>query len=230
MADEILSAYGTGVQAPDFTGTAEPFALFETWFAEAKSSELNDPEAMALATVDGDGLPNVRMVLLKGIDGPGRPDRGFVFYTNVESAKGREVLGQGKAALCFHWKSMRRQIRVRGAAAPVDDCRSRCVFRLPCPRQPHRRVGLAAVEAAGKPLCSGEGGRRCSRRGIRSAKFRGRRIGRGSASCRSRSSSGTIGRSACMIVLSSDAAIRMKSGPGIACIPELSIRRRGGIN
>jgi pyridoxamine 5'-phosphate oxidase len=120
MADETQPAYGTFAQAPDFTSTAEPFALFESWFAEARSAELNDSEAMALATVDSDGLPNVRMVLLKGIDGPGRPDRGFVFYTNLESAKGREVLGQGKAALCFHWKSLRRQIRVRGTAAPVE--------------------------------------------------------------------------------------------------------------
>jgi pyridoxamine 5'-phosphate oxidase len=75
MADETKPTdYDAGTQAPDFTGTSEPFGLFEAWFAEAKSKEPNDPEAMALATVDVDGLPNVRMVLLKGLDGPGRPD------------------------------------------------------------------------------------------------------------------------------------------------------------
>ena len=129
MADETKPPYyDAGTQAPDFTGTSEPFGLFEAWFAEAKSKEPNDPEAMALATVDADGLPNVRMVLLKGLDGSGRPDRGFVFYTNCESAKGREILGQGKAALCFHWKSLRRQVRVRGIAASVDDTEADAYF------------------------------------------------------------------------------------------------------
>ena len=92
----------------DFTETGEPFGLFATWLAEAERSEPNDPNAMALATSMG-GMPNVRMVLLKGFD-----PRGFVFYTNLESAKGVELLGPCKAALCFHWKSLRRQVRVRG--------------------------------------------------------------------------------------------------------------------
>jgi pyridoxamine 5'-phosphate oxidase len=105
---------------PDFTDASEPFALFEIWFADARASEPEDPNAMALATVDAAGLPNVRMVLLKGMDGPELPDRGFVFYTNYESAKGRELLASGKAALCFHWKSVRRQVRVRGHVAPVS--------------------------------------------------------------------------------------------------------------
>lgn len=148
MADETKSAYDTGAQAPDFTGTAEPFALFETWFAEARTAELNDPEAMALATVDGDGLPNVRMVLLKGLDGPGRIDRGFVFYTNCESAKGREVLGQGKAALCFHWKSLRRQIRVRGTAMPVSDAEADAYFAS---RARGSRIGAWASQQS-RPL------------------------------------------------------------------------------
>lgn len=104
---------------PDFTAAAEPFVLFEAWFADAAAREPNDPEAMALATVDGDGLPNVRMVLMKQVDGPGRMDRGFVFYTNLESAKGRELAANGKAALVFHWKSLRRQVRVRGLVQPV---------------------------------------------------------------------------------------------------------------
>jgi pyridoxamine 5'-phosphate oxidase len=99
----------------DFTQAGEPLRLFEAWLADAERSEPNDPNAVALATVDADGLPNVRMVLLKGVDS------GFVFYTNFESAKGRELLASGKAALCFHWKSLRRQVRVRGPVAVVDD-------------------------------------------------------------------------------------------------------------
>ena len=102
--------------APDFSAAAEPFGLFEQWFADAQEREINDPNALALATVDADGLPNVRMVLLKGLDerdaGNGR---GFVFYTNYESAKGQELLAAQKAALLFHWKSLRRQVRIRGA-------------------------------------------------------------------------------------------------------------------
>lgn len=104
---------------PDFTAAAEPFLLFETWFAEASASEINDPNGMALATVDPAGLPNVRMVLLKGVDKPGRRDRGFVFYTNIQSAKGRELGERPQAALLFHWKSLRRQVRVRGSVTAV---------------------------------------------------------------------------------------------------------------
>jgi pyridoxamine 5'-phosphate oxidase len=94
----------------------DPFALFGDWLAEAGDSEINDPTACALATADPDGLPNVRMVLLKGHDADG-----FVFYTNFESAKGRELLATGKAALCFHWKSLRRQVRIRGTVTQVGD-------------------------------------------------------------------------------------------------------------
>lgn len=97
----------------DLIQSDEPFRLFSEWLAEAERSETNDPNATALATVDEDGIPNVRMVLLKGFD-----ERGFVFYTNFESAKGREVLASMKAAMCFHWKSLRRQVRVRG---PVEE-------------------------------------------------------------------------------------------------------------
>lgn len=100
----------------DFTEVAEPFDLFAKWLADAEPKELNDPNAVALATVDSDGLPNVRMVLLKGFD-----ERGFVFYTNLESAKGRELMSARKAALCFHWKSLRRQVRVRGLVDLVSD-------------------------------------------------------------------------------------------------------------
>jgi len=119
MSDTAKPEYYTGPQAGDFTAAEEPFALFNEWLKEATAHEPNDPNAMALATVDPDGLPNVRMVLLKGVDGPERPDRGFVFFTNYESAKGRELLASRKAALCFHWKSLRRQVRVRGHVTPV---------------------------------------------------------------------------------------------------------------
>jgi pyridoxamine 5'-phosphate oxidase len=101
----------------------EPFELFDRWFAEAQASEPNDPNAMALATVDADGLPDVRMVLLKGHDA-----RGFVFYTNSHSAKGRELAGQPQAALLFHWKSLRRQVRVRGRVEAVSEAESDAYF------------------------------------------------------------------------------------------------------
>ncbi len=101
---------------PDFTAADDPFALFEGWFAEAVKSEPNDPNAMALATVDPDGLPDVRMVLLKGHDRDG-----FVFYSHVDSAKGRELAAAPKAALLFHWKSLRRQIRIRGPVTRTTD-------------------------------------------------------------------------------------------------------------
>lgn len=93
----------------------DPFVLARSWLAEAEASEPNDPNAIALSTVDGDGLPNVRMVLLKDIE----PDA-FVFYTNYESQKAQELDGAGKAAFVLHWKSLRRQIRVRGMIERED--------------------------------------------------------------------------------------------------------------
>ena len=104
-----------------FVQARDPFALFDEWMTAAGKTEPNDPNAMALATVDGDGLPNVRMVLLKGLDKAGAKDRGFVFYTNYESAKGRELLENKKAALCFHWKSLERSVRVRGLVTSVSE-------------------------------------------------------------------------------------------------------------
>jgi pyridoxamine 5'-phosphate oxidase len=105
----------TGLTDDDFTERSEPLALFAQWLEDAKASELNDPTAVALGTVDADGLPNVRMVLMKGFD-----ERGFVFYTNYESAKGQEILQSMKAAMCFHWKSLRRQVRLRGPVETVS--------------------------------------------------------------------------------------------------------------
>jgi pyridoxamine 5'-phosphate oxidase len=94
---------------------ADPIALFEAWLAEAHKHEINDPNAVAVATVDGEGLPDVRMVLLKDVD-----ERGFVFYTNSRSAKGLQLAAHPKAALLFHWKSLRRQVRVRGMVEQVS--------------------------------------------------------------------------------------------------------------
>ena len=93
----------------------EPFELFADWLKDARRKEPNDANAMALATADADGLPDVRMVLLKDVDATG-----FVFYTNLESAKGEQLSANQQAALCFHWKSLRRQVRVRGAVEPVS--------------------------------------------------------------------------------------------------------------
>jgi pyridoxamine 5'-phosphate oxidase len=93
----------------------DPFAVARSWLAEAEASEINDPSAMALATVDADGLPNVRMVLLKEVE-----DDAFVFYTNYESVKAQEIEAAGKAAFVIHWKSLRRQIRVRGTVTRED--------------------------------------------------------------------------------------------------------------
>ena len=101
----------------------DPVALFEEWMELARAKEPEDPNAMALATADGDGFPDVRMVLLKGAD-----ERGFVFYTNLESAKGLELKENSRAALCFHWKSLRRQIRVRGAVTPVSEAEADAYF------------------------------------------------------------------------------------------------------
>ncbi|MCR5872997.1 pyridoxamine 5'-phosphate oxidase [Phenylobacterium sp. J426] len=101
-------------EPPPLLSETDPYALFKSWLQEAAAKEPNDPNAMALATVDEAGLPDVRMVLLKDVD-----PQGFVFYTNLESAKGRQLAGQPRAALLFHWKSLRRQVRVRGAVTQV---------------------------------------------------------------------------------------------------------------
>lgn len=100
----------------DFTQSNDPFKLFETWMADAKTSELNDPNAMSVASVDEEGMPNVRILLLKDFSVDG-----FTFYTNFESTKGHEILASKKVALCFHWKSLRRQVRIRGGVTQVTD-------------------------------------------------------------------------------------------------------------
>ncbi len=98
----------------------DPFVIAQSWLTEAEATEPNDPNAIALASVDADGLPNVRMVLLKEIEVKGAGQGAFVFYTNYESAKGREISASGKAAFVMHWKSLRRQVRVRGLVTRED--------------------------------------------------------------------------------------------------------------
>jgi pyridoxamine 5'-phosphate oxidase len=105
----------SAAEPPALLSEQDPFALFGDWLNEAVAREPNDANAMALATVDETGLPDVRMVLLKDADA-----RGFVFYSNLESAKGRQLAANPKAALLFHWKSLRRQVRVRGTVSPVS--------------------------------------------------------------------------------------------------------------
>jgi pyridoxamine 5'-phosphate oxidase len=127
----------------DFTEESDPFSLFAQWLEDATGSEINDPNGTALATVDENGLPDVRMVLLKDFD-----ERGFVFYTNFESQKGREILSSMKAAMCFHWKSLRRQVRIRGAVEVVSDADADAYYATR-PRQ--SRLG-AWASAQSRPL------------------------------------------------------------------------------
>ncbi|MGH1350038.1 MAG: pyridoxamine 5'-phosphate oxidase [Methyloligellaceae bacterium] len=107
----------------EFANAERPLQLFDAWMEEAVAKELNDPTAMSVATVDSDGMPNIRMVLLKEAT-----EKGFTFYTNFESAKGQELLANPKAALCFHWKSLRRQVRVRGNVLKVEDAEADAYF------------------------------------------------------------------------------------------------------
>ena len=116
MSDTAPIEHPIGLTVGDFTAADEPLRLFAQWLDDATRSEPADPNAMALATVDADGLPDVRMVLLKGFD-----QRGLVFYTNLDSQKGRELDRNPKAALLFHWKSRNRQVRLRGPVEPVAD-------------------------------------------------------------------------------------------------------------
>ena len=125
----------------------DPFTLFQSWYDEAVASEINDPDAMALASVDADGMPSVRMVLLKEWS-----DEGFVFYTNYESRKSGELLGTGKAAFCMHWKSLRRQVRVVGPVGQVPGERSDAYFAT---RGRGSRIG-AWASAQSRPLASRE--------------------------------------------------------------------------
>jgi pyridoxamine 5'-phosphate oxidase len=115
MSDTVPIKHPTWLTSGDFTEVDEPFRLFAAWMEDATRQEPADPNAMTLATVDAEGMPDARMVLLKDAD-----ERGFVFYTNTDSQKGHELTANPKAALIFHWKSLSRQVRVRGAVEPVS--------------------------------------------------------------------------------------------------------------
>ena len=134
----------TGIFAGD-----DPFAIARAWLAEAEASEPNDPNAIALATVDPDGMPDVRMVLLKDIDGAGA-DGSFVFYTNYDSAKGRQIEASRKAAFVLHWKSLRRQIRVRGTVTREEGPQADAYFAS---RALQSRIGAWASRQS-QPLAS----------------------------------------------------------------------------
>lgn len=119
-------SYADAAPAPDdpaFFAEGDPIGLFARWLKEAREKEPNDPNAMTLATVDAAGFPNARLVLLKDLD-----SRGFSFYSNAESAKGEELAANPRAALVFHWKSLRRQVRVRGVVEAVSDAEADAYF------------------------------------------------------------------------------------------------------
>jgi pyridoxamine 5'-phosphate oxidase len=137
----------TGIFAGD-----DPFALAQAWLTEAEATEPNDPNAIALATVDADGLPNVRMVLLKEVELAGARDGAFVFYTNYGSKKGQEIAASGKAAFVLHWKSLRRQIRVRGLTEREDGPQADAYFAS---RSLKSRLGAWASDQS-QPLSSRE--------------------------------------------------------------------------
>jgi pyridoxamine 5'-phosphate oxidase len=132
-------------EVADFTEATDPLALFGAWMKDAEAAEPVDPEAMALATADADGLPNVRMILLKGAD-----ERGLVFYTNCDSAKGLELAANPKAALLFYWKSLGRQIRLRGTVEPATDAEADAYFAT---RHRESRIGACASQQS-RPLAS----------------------------------------------------------------------------
>lgn len=133
----------TEANADDIFTREDPFALFEDWLKAARDKEINDPNAMAISTADADGFPDVRMVLLKDVD-----PRGFVFYTNTESQKGRQLAENQRAALCFHWKSLRRQVRVRGLATQVSNEEADAYFNS---RARDSRIGAWASKQS-RPL------------------------------------------------------------------------------
>jgi Pyridoxamine 5'-phosphate oxidase len=189
MTDTTSIKHPAPLISGDFTEAAEPFALFGKWFAEAVKSEPNDPNAMSLATVDADGLPDVRMVLMKGYDLDG-----FVFYSHIASQKGRELAANPKAALLFHWKSLRRQVRIRGNVSPVSEAEADAYFAT---RPKQAQIG---------------------------ARCRAHRGGAAGGLSRRALSSGTTARSACTTVSNSAAmrraSLRASHGPRCGSIPD----------
>ena len=143
MSDTAPIEHPGWLTGGDFAEADEPLRLFAAWFAEAKRAEPVNPDAMTLATVDAHGMPNARMVLLKGFDA-----QGFVFYTNLDSVKGHELADAPKAALTFYWKSLQRQVRLRGSVEPVIGRRRRCVLRHALAHGADRRLGQQPVRSA----------------------------------------------------------------------------------
>ena len=133
------------LSSSDFATADDPIALFRSWFAQAAEKEINDPDAITLATVDASGMPDARAMLCKQVD-----ERGFVFYTNAESAKGGEISANPKAAILYHWKSLRRQVRARGPLAKISDAESDAYFAS---RPRLSRVGAWASQQS-RPLDS----------------------------------------------------------------------------
>ena len=136
--------YAAAGDRPLIPDVSEPFELLDTWLKEANASEPNDSTAMSLATVDADGLPDVRIVLLRGLSAAD----GFQFYTNYDSAKGTQLAAHPKAALCFHWKSLRRQVRVRGTIEKSAPDQSDAYFQQ---RAPQSRIAAIASDQS-RPL------------------------------------------------------------------------------
>jgi len=143
MSDTTPIERTVKLMSGDFTEADEPMRLFAAWLEDATKSEPRDPTAMTLATVDGDGMPDARMVLLKSADA-----QGFVFFTNTESQKGQELAGSPKAALVFHWKSLNRQIRVRGVVERVTDAEADAYFAT---RPKQAQIGAWASQQS-RPL------------------------------------------------------------------------------
>ncbi|MEM1147005.1 MAG: pyridoxamine 5'-phosphate oxidase [Pseudomonadota bacterium] len=136
--------YAAEGDRPLIPDAQDPFALLERWLKDANAHEINDSTAMSLATVDAEGMPDVRIVLLRGLS----PDDGFQFYTNYDSAKGLQLAHHPKAALCFHWKSLRRQVRIRGTISKSTSAQSDDYFRR---RAPQSRIAAIASDQS-RPL------------------------------------------------------------------------------
>jgi hypothetical protein len=181
LRQRIMSEIGGPLDDGGIASERDPIALFSAWLKEAEAVEPNDPNAMALATLDAQSRPNVRMVLLKGVD-----HDGFVFYSNRESAKGNELAAHAHAALNFHWKHLRRAVRVRGTVSEVSGAEADAYFAT---RAKDSQIGAWASAQSRPPNTPPN---------TRSAKCPGRITGPASASSRSRSNSGATGPFACM--------------------------------
>ena len=188
------------LSSSDFTEADDPFALFRQWFAEAAEKEVNDPDAITLATVDASGMPDARAMLCKQVD-----ERGFVFYTNAESAKGGEIAANPKAAILYHWKSLRRQVRARGPLAKISDAEVGRLFRQPAARSAASAPGRASSRGRSSRAPSSGGGRRLDGEIRRRRHSAAALLGRLPADADRRSSSGRTASTACTTAFASPA-------------------------